>query len=89
MVSDLGRRAVVALGGALLAVGLVSSAGAAGAEHNCNGVAISGLAQTIREQNAADHGFAGQVFSGLAQQQQRDEFAHSFTDPLANCGVNP
>ncbi|HEY3080788.1 MAG TPA: hypothetical protein VGM69_12910 [Chloroflexota bacterium] len=89
MVGNLGRRAFFALAGALLAASLVSSAGAAGTDHNCNGVTISGLAQTIREQNAADHGFAGQVFSGLAQQQQRDEFAHSFTDPLANCGANP
>jgi hypothetical protein len=89
MVGKVGRRALVAVAGAVLAASLVSSAGAAGADHNCNGVTISGLAQTIREQNAADHGFAGQAFSGLAQQQQRDEFAHSFTDPLADCGANP
>jgi len=86
MVGKLGRRGVVALASALVAVGLASSASA---EHNCNGTVISGLAQTINEQNAANHGFAGQVFSGLAQQQQRDEFAHSFTEPLANCGANP
>jgi hypothetical protein len=80
------RRAVLGTVVVLVALsGSVVAAEAAGTDHNCNGVVIGALARTLQQ----NPGEAGQLSSGLAKQQQRDEFAHSFTEPYADCGATP